>query len=70
MASKLQFGEEQLVIHGHFKAASHARDEGDALDLWFEILQQFRFQAHGPVCIVSNHAVFDPDVHRSLSPLK
>ncbi len=63
MTTQLQFGEEHLVVHTDFKAASHARDEGDALDLRFEILQQFSHQAHGPVSVVSNRAVFDPNVH-------
>ncbi len=66
MSPQLQFGEDDLIVRGNFKAASQARNESETLDLWFEVFQQFRCQAHGPVSVVSNRAIFDPDVHHLL----
>jgi hypothetical protein len=63
VAPQLELGKEQLPIHADLKAAAGARDEAKALYLGFEILDQFCCQAHGPVGVVSNHAVFDANIH-------
>jgi hypothetical protein len=59
----LEFGVDQAIIHADLEAASQGRDEEDALDLRFEIFEQIVYQAHGPVGVVSNRAVFDADLH-------
>ena len=63
MAPCLEFGVDQLVVYADLKPASLGGNESHALDLWFEILEQIIYQAHGPVSVVSNCAVIDPDFH-------
>ena len=63
MTPCLELGIDQLVVHTDFKPASQGRYESNILDLRFEILEQFGYQAHGPVGVVSNRAVLDADFH-------
>jgi hypothetical protein len=63
VAAGFQLGEEQAAIHKDLEAPPAARDQADALDLGLEIPDQVRRQAYGPVCVVSNHAVFNTDIH-------
>jgi hypothetical protein len=63
----LEFGIYKRSIDGDLEPASVGRGEGYALNLWFEVPQQFICQAHGPVSKVSNRAVNDRDFHKSNS---
>ena len=62
MPPGLKFGIDQLFIHGHLVSASLRGDQGEALDLRFESLEQVICQAHGPVSIVSDSAIDDRDL--------
>ncbi len=68
MASCFQFREKQLPVDSYLKPASHSSDQNETLYLWFKIFQQIRCQAHGPVSIVSNCAVFYPNFHGKRAP--
>jgi len=61
VASSLEFGIKQLVVHGDFEPASIGGHESERLDFRFEVRQQFICQADGPVSVVSNSAINDPD---------
>jgi hypothetical protein len=58
-----------LIVDADLKLAARRRDESDALDLWLEILYQVSHQAHGPVGVVSNSAIFDLYFHYYITPV-
>ena len=63
MTPRLEFGIDQLVVHTDLKPASLGGNKSQTLDFWFEILEQVICQAHGPVGVMSDCAVIDPDFH-------
>ncbi len=63
VAPQLQLGEDLLVVQEDLEAASRPGGQGEAFDLGLEILDQVGCQAHGPVGVVSDHAVFNADFH-------
>jgi len=69
MTPCLEFRINQLIIYADLELAAGGRDKADALDLWLEILQQIGNQAHGPVSVMSNCAIFDPYFHLSIAPV-
>jgi len=65
VTAQLEFREDRFAIHADFKGAARAGDEGEGSDLRFVVLQQVGRETHGPVGVVSNGTVFDPDVYHS-----
>jgi len=61
VASSLEFGIEQLVIHSDLEPASIGGHEHERLDFRLEVRQQFICQADGPIGVVSNSAINDRD---------
>lgn len=68
MTSCLELGIQQGIIDGDLETASIGRNEGDALNLRFEVVQKLICQAHGPVGKVSNCAVSDRDYYQRTTP--
>ena len=66
MAHGLEFGIDQLIVHTDLELASVRGDQGQALDIVLEFLEQVVCQAHGPVSIMSNSAVDDFDVYHGV----
>ena len=61
MPPGLQLGVDQLAIHSHLVAPAIGRDEGDLGDPRFKVLEQVDRQTDGPVGIVSDCAILDPN---------
>jgi hypothetical protein len=59
----LEFGINQTVVYFDLEPASVRRDQGQAIELVLEFLEQIICQAHGPVGVVSYGAVDDFDVY-------
>jgi hypothetical protein len=66
MPAQLQLRKDELIIDGHLEPAAQGGQEADGLDLRFKILEQFSYQAHGPVSVVSNRTIFDANLHKSI----
>jgi len=64
MAPGLLFRIEQSVVYHYFKPPAIGRDQGDGLDLRFELVEKFSRQTGGSVSIVSDRAVFDRNFHQ------
>ena len=63
MTVSLEFGIGQAVVHADLELASVRGNQGQALDIVLEFLEQVVCQAHGPVGVMSNSAVDDFDVY-------
>lgn len=61
MPPGLEFGVYQRIIYLDLEPAAVRGDQCHRFDLRFEVFDQFFYQAHGPVCVVSNSAVGDLD---------
>jgi hypothetical protein len=57
----LELGIDQALVYFDFELASVRRDQGQALKLVLEFLEQVVCQAHGPVGVMSYSAVDDFD---------
>jgi len=57
--SGLKFGVYQRIVYSNLKPTTLGGDECNALDVRLVIIEQFVCQAHGPVGVVSDYAVFD-----------
>jgi len=58
MAASLLFGKNKRAIHLHLEHPSFRRLQADPLDLWFKFLDNLSCQVNGPVCVMSDSAVF------------
>jgi len=68
MAVSFELRINQTIVHADLELAAVRRDQGDALYIGFEALEQFIRQAHGPVGVMSNSAIDDFDAcHNELS---
>ena len=63
MTVGLEFGIDQAVVHTDLELASVRGDQGQALEVVLEFLEQVVCQAHGPVGVMSYSAVDDFDVY-------
>ena len=65
----LELGVHQPSIHRHLKTAPIGRDEGDHVDQVLEMLEQFTYQANGPVSVVSDRTVDDLNLQHTPSQI-
>jgi hypothetical protein len=63
MPAGLQLRVDQLTVYCHLKASTLRRDEPDRLNIPLELLGEFGHQTDGSLGVVSDHTVFDTDVH-------
>ena len=58
-----QFAVDEVTVHYDLERSTRRCDEPKALDLWFELFEQFLNHAHGTVFIASSGAVLECDIH-------
>lgn len=63
MPSGFRLRVDQSIIEHDFKPSTTRRDEDEALDDSFELIEQLVGRAHGAAAIASNDAVFDAEFH-------
>ena len=62
-----EFGEDEFAINGDFETATARRDQGDAFDVLFELVDNFIRHPDGLFFVASSCAIFDFDFgHESL----
>src|SRR5438270_13060586 len=65
MAFRGLFGEDEVAVDRHFEHPAPGRDQGQLGDGAGVVRQELGRQTDGPVRVVSDHAVFDADLHGS-----
>jgi len=68
MPRRCQLGEDQAAIRRHLESTSVGGYEADGLNHMLELIKQFPCQAHGPVSVVSDRAIYDLDPQHIFSP--
>jgi len=68
--SCLEFGVNQLIVHGDLVSASLGRDESNTLNFRLEVIEQFVCQAHGLVGEVSDCAIDNGYFYQADTPWK
>jgi hypothetical protein len=65
MAFRGLFGEDEVAVDRHFEHPAPGRDQGQLGDRAGVVRQELGRQTDGPVRVISDHAVFDADLHGS-----
>jgi len=63
-----KLGENQTAIHGHLEAAAIRGQQGEGFQAGLEILEDLGCQTGSFICIRSDHAVLDGDLHLGCLP--
>ena len=61
---QLVLGEDQLPIDRELKLSTIRGKQGDRFNIWLKLAQQLSYQTGSPVCVVSNRAVDQLDLHQ------
>jgi hypothetical protein len=56
-----EFGEDEFAIYGDFEAATAGRDQGEAFDVLFELVDYFIRHPDGLFFVASSCTIFDFD---------
>ena len=68
VAVGIELGVYQFIVQFDFKPSPIRGDQGDGLNFWFKLVQEFLCQAHGSVGVMSDHAIGDRDLYHFSSP--